>query len=117
MKNKVEFLFENCETVTLMISNFEYGLIKNLHSKYGNEPYHLSYILVPSLMTLFDTVDPFDGEYTTKFGDRLEWNDLVSIFIDGVEFKTYWDYDDDTQYNIMQHDFITKNGDLLITWG
>lgn len=115
MRNKVELVFENIETTTLMISDFNYGLIKNLNSKYENVPYQLSYILIPNLLTILETTEPF-GE-AMKVGDRLELNDLVSVFIDRVEFKTYWDYEDDSQYNALQHNFLTEDGDLLITWG
>lgn len=115
MRNKVELVFENIQTITLMISNFDYGLVKNLNPKYENVPYQLSYILIPSSLTFLEVMGAF-GE-TMKVGDRLVLNDLSSVFIDGVEFKTYWDYEDDSQYNVLQHDFLTDNGDLLITWG
>lgn len=115
MRNKVELVFENIETTTLMISDFDYGLIKNLNPKYENVPYQLSYILIPSLLTILETTEPFGEDM--KVGDRLELNDLASVFIDGVEFKTYWDYEDDSQYNALQHNFLTEDGDLLITWG
>lgn len=115
MRNKVELVFENIQTITLTISNFDYGLVKDLNPKYENVPYQLSYILIPSSLVFLETIGDF-GE-TTKVGDRLVLNDLSSVFIDGVEFKTYWDYEDDSQYNVLQHDFLTDNGDLLITWG
>jgi len=115
MRNKVELVFENIQTITLMISDFDYGLIKNLNPKYENVPYQLSYISIPSSLVFLETMGAF-GE-TARVGDRLALNDLSSVFIDGVEFKTYWDYEDDSQYNIFQHDFLTEDGDLLITWG
>lgn len=116
-KDQVELVFENLESVQLSIRHFEYGLLKNLHTKYGNEPFQLSYILIPNLSTELEVTHPLDWELTTTVGDRLELNDLSSVFVNGTEFEIYWDYGDDTQYNIMQHNFLTDNGNLLITWG
>lgn len=116
-KDQVDLVFENLESVQLLIKNFKYGLLKNMHTKYGHETFQLSYILIPNLSTQLEVTHPLDWELTSTVGDRLELNDLSSVLINGTEFETYWDYGDDDQYNIMQHNFLTDNGDLLITWG
>ena len=118
-KDQVELVFENLESVQLLIKNFEYGLLKNLHTKYGHESFQLSYILIPNLSTELEVTPPLDWESTATVGDRLELKDLSSVLINGVEFETYWDYEyeDDSQYNVLQHNFLTEDGDLLITWG
>ncbi len=116
-KDQVELVFENLESVQLLIKNFEYGLLKDLYTKHGHESFQLSYILIPNLSTELEVTHPLDWELTTTVGDRLELNDLSSVVINEIGFETYWDYGDDSQYNNMQHNFLTEDGDLLITWG